>query len=263
MAPSKTRSHWQVTVAVWRALLLRESLARLFAGRLAWFWLCAEPVFHISYLLVIFSVVRVRHVGGIETVTWLMAGLIAFFMFRQTGTQCANGIHANRSLFVYRQVQPVDTVLVRSSLEAVLLLCVMVILVIGLGLTGFDTFPADPLTVVQAFFALWLLGLGYGLVSSVVSEILPDLDRILSFVMMPLYLVSGVVFPISALPQPYRGWVMLNPVAHGVEAVRLGFAPFYRAVPELSMTYLFAWALGGVFIGLALQRRFAKRLVTA
>jgi capsular polysaccharide transport system permease protein len=139
----------------------------------------------------------------------------------------------------------------------------MVILVIGLGLTGFDTIPADPLTVVQAFFALWLLGLGYGLVSSVVSEILPELDRVLSFVMMPLYLISGVVFPLSALSQPYRDWVMLNPVAHGVEATRLGFAPFYHAVPELSMTYLFAWALGGVFIGLALHRRFAKRLVTA
>lgn len=263
MTPSVIRNPLTVTFSVWKALLLREALGRLFSSRGAWFWLLAEPVFHMSYMLVIFSVVRVRHVGGIETPIWLMVGLVAFFMFRQTGTQGANGISANRSLFTYRQVKPVDTVLVRSALEAVLLLCVMVITMMGLGLLGLDALPANPLTVLQAFVALWLLGLGYGLVTSVVSELLPELDRILAFAMMPLYLISGVVFPLSAVPQPYRDWVMLNPVAHGIETARLGFAPFYHAVPELSQSYLFACVLVMLFAGLVLHQRFAEELVAA
>lgn len=257
------RTPLQVTFSVWKALLLREALGRLFSARGAWFWLLAEPVFHMAYMLVIFSVVRVRHVGGIETPIWLMVGLVAFFMFRQTGTQGSNGISANRALFTYRQVKPVDTVLVRSALEAVLLLCVMVITMTGLGLLGLDALPANPLIVLQVFFALWLLGLGYGLVISVVSELFPELDRILAFAMMPLYLISGVVFPLSAVPQPYRDWVMLNPVAHGIEATRLGFSPYYHAVPELSLPYLFACVLVMLLTGLVLHRRFAQRLVAA
>lgn len=257
------RSSFQVTLAVWKALFLREALGRLFSARASWFWLLAEPVFHMSYMLVIFSVIRVRHVGGIETPVWLMTGLLAFFMFRQTGSQGANGISANRSLFIYRQVKPVDTVLVRSALEAVLLLCVMAIMMAGLSLLGWNALPADPLKVLQAFFSLWLLGLGYGFISSVVSEIVPELDRILDFVMMPLYLISGVIFPLSAVPQPYRDWVMLNPVAHGVEAVRQGFSPYYHAVPELSQPYLWAFVLVTLFAGLVLHRRFAQRLVSA
>jgi capsular polysaccharide transport system permease protein len=263
MSAAAVRSPYQIATAVWKALFLREALGRLFAARAAWFWLLAEPVFHVSYMLVIFTAIRVQHVGGIETPIWLMTGLLAFFMFRQTGTQGANGINANRSLFIYRQVKPVDTVLVRSALEAVLLLCVMVIMLAGLWLLNWNPLPADPLTVLQAFFALWLLGLSYGLISSVVSELVPELDRILDFAMMPLYLISGVVFPLSAVPQPYRDWVMLNPVAHGVEAVRQGFSPYYHAVPELSQPYLWACVLIVFFVGLVLHRRFAQRLVTA
>lgn len=77
MSAVTVRSPLQVTLAVWKALFLREALGRLFAARAAWFWILAEPVFHMSYMLVIFTVIRVRHVGGIETPIWLMTGLLA------------------------------------------------------------------------------------------------------------------------------------------------------------------------------------------
>jgi len=56
---------------------------------------------------------------------------------------------------------------------------------------------------------------------------------------------------------------MLNTVAHGIEATRLGFSPYYHAVPELSLSYLFACVLVMMFAGLILHRRFAQRLVSA
>jgi capsular polysaccharide transport system permease protein len=104
--------------------------------------------------------------------------------------------------------------------------------------------------------------MGFGLVASVASELVPELGRVIDFVMMPLYLISGVILPLSTVPQPYREWLMFNPVAHGLEAARLGFAPYYHAVPELSTAYLYGSALVIVFLGLALHRRFALRLAT-
>ena len=79
---------------MYRALFLREALTRLMSGRAAWFWLLAEPVFHVSYMLFIFTVIRVRTVGGIDTVLWLIVGMLGFFIFRRTGTQVSNGINA-------------------------------------------------------------------------------------------------------------------------------------------------------------------------
>jgi len=251
-----------ITLSVLKALFLRETLSRLFSGRASWFWLLAEPVFHIIYLVLVFSVIKVRTVGGIDTTVWLITGMLAFFMFRRTGTQVMHAISANQALFTYRQVKPVDTLLVRGGLEGLLMIVITSILLSSAALFGHSVVPADPLAVLEAFFGLWLVGMGFGLVTSVASELVPELGRVINFVMMPMFILSGVIFPLSALPQPYRDWLLLNPVAHGLEAVRLGFAPLYHAVPELSIAYIYGFALASIFLGLALHRHFALRLVT-
>ncbi len=261
-APLPGRSALAITLSVWQALVLRESLSRLFGGRATWFWLLAEPVFHVSYLAFIFTVIRVRTIGGIETVLWIIAGILPFFMFLRTGTQVMNAVGANQALFSYRQVKPIDAVLVRGVLEGVLMMVVTIILLAGAGLFGHAVLPEDPLAVVEAFTGLWLLGMGFGLVTSVVTELVPELGRIIGLIMRPLYMISGVILPLSAVPQPYRDWLMLNPVAHGLEASRRGFAPYYHAVPGFSLAYVYGFALVLIFLGLAMHRRAASRLVT-
>jgi capsular polysaccharide transport system permease protein len=262
MPAYSARSSSIITMSVWRALFLREALARISSGRAAWFWLLAEPVLNIAYLLLIYTAIRVRTIGGIDTDIWLIVGMLAFFMFRRTATQVMNGINANQALFSYRQVKPIDTLLVRGALEAFLMSIVTVILLSGAALFGHPVLPADPLAVLEAFFGLWLVGVGFGLTTSVAIQLVPDLGKVIALVMIPLYILSGVMLPIAAVPQPYRDWLLLNPVAHGLEAARLGFAPYYYTVPELSIAYIYQFALVAIFLGLALQRRFALKLVT-
>jgi capsular polysaccharide transport system permease protein len=257
------RSSLTIILGVWKALFLREALTRLFTGRALWFWLIAEPVFHAAYLIFIFTVIRVHSVGGVETGIWILVGLLAFFFFRRTATQSKNGIGSNRALFAYRQVKPIDAVLVRAVLEIGTMAVVSTVLLLGMAFLGHDSLPADPLAVLTAFLGLWLLGLGFGLMTSVVSELVPELDRLINLAMTPMYFLSGVMFPPSSIPQPYRDYLLLNPVIHGIEAVRLGFAPHYHAVPELSLSYLFAFSLTLVFFGLAVHKRFEWKLVTA
>ena len=256
------RSPLSITLSVWRALLLREALARLFSSRAAWFWLLAEPIFHVLFLVFVFAVVRIRMIGGIDTTIWVMVGLLAFFLFRRTGTQVMNAVDANRALFTYRQVKPIDTALVRAVLEAWLMVVITALLLAIAGLLGHIPFPDDPLMVIGSLCGLWLFGLGFGLIMSVAGELVPELDRVVKLAMTPLYFLSGVIFPISAVPQPYRDILLMNPITHGLEATRLGFSGYYHAVPELSISYLYGSALCSIFMGLVLYRRFGLRLVT-
>jgi len=258
----KARTSTSIAFSVWKALFLREAVSRLSAGRAAWLWLLLDPLIQIVFLLFIFTVIRMRTVGGIDILVWLMVGMLAFLMFRRTGTQAQNAVGANQGLFTYRQVKPVDTVLVRAALEGFLTMLVAIILVGGAILFGIDAVPKDPLAVLEAFFGLWLLGMGFGLIASVAGELIPELDKVIGFAMTPLYFASGVIIPIASVPQPYRDWLLLNPVAHGLDAARLGFAPYYHAVPELSIAYLYGFALVIIFLGLALHIRFAAKLVT-
>lgn len=256
------RTPLAITLSVWKALFLREALSRAFTGRAAWFWLIAEPVLHVVFLMLIFATARIQSVGGIDMAIWLMVGLLAFFMFRRTGMQVMNAVDSNQALFAYRQVKPVDSALVRAGLEGFLMAIIIMILLSGAALSGLAVSAADPLGVINAFLGIWLFGLGFGLVMSVAIELVPELSRIIHLIMMPLYIISGVMFPISAVPQPYRDWLLLNPVAHGLEAARLGFSLHYHSVPELSVVYLHGFALVSVFLGLALYRQFGLRMVT-
>jgi capsular polysaccharide transport system permease protein len=260
-ATTTARSPLSLTLSVWKALFLREALSRVLRQRAAWLWLLLEPIVHIVIIMYITAAIRLRVVGGIDTAVWIMVGLLAFFMFRRPFQQAMNAVSANEELFTYRQVKPVDSVLVRASLEGFLMILITLILMTGAGAYGLAIVPADPLRVLQAFFAMWLLALGLGLIASVARELAPELGRLIGLSRHPLYFLSGVIFPIARIPEAYREWLMLNPLAHGLEAARLGFAPHYQAVPETSLAYTYGCALALLFLGLALHRRFALRLI--
>lgn len=257
----QVRSPMAVTWAVWRALVLRESLDRLFDMRAAWFWLLMEPVLHISFITFIFTVIRLRTVGGIDVTVWIVVGMLAFFMFRRTAMQVMHAVDSNKPLFAYRQVQPFDTSIARGVLEAFLMTLVSAIILTGAALLGHDVRPDDPLLVVVTVFGLWLFGVGYGLVASVLMALVRETEHILKIMMMPLYLISGVIMPISAVPQPYRDLLLFNPLVHGLELVRKGFSNYYHMVPGISMGYLYLWGIVSLFIGLVLYRRFTQQLV--
>lgn len=255
------RSALSITISTWKALFLREAVKRISAQRAAWLWVVFEPLSHIGLFLILYSTVRVRTIGGIDTIIWIVAGMLPYFAFRRTMVQCLNAVSANRALFAYRQVKPIDTVLVRAGVEGFLMLLVSIILSAGIALLHTAVLPDNVLQVMQGSFGLWLLGLGGGLMASVAVELVPEFERILAVVMYPLYLLSGVMFPIATVPLPFRDWLLLNPIVHGIETVRVGFAPYYHTVPGLEIGYLYGVALLAIFLGLMLHLRFADRMV--
>ncbi|MDH4865644.1 ABC transporter permease [Alcaligenes nematophilus] len=257
----QVRSPMAVTWSVWRALFLREALDRLFDMRAAWFWLLMEPVLHIGFMTFVFTVIRMRTVGGIDVMIWIVVGMLAFFTFRRTAMQVMHAVASNKPLFAYRQVQPFDAAIVRGVLEAFLMVLVSILILITVALLGHDVVPDEPLQVLAAMCGLWFFGVGYGLVASVLMALVRETEHILKILMMPLYLMSGVIMPISAVPQPYRDMLLLNPLVHGLELVRQGFSTFYHVVPGISMSYLYLWGVASLFLGLVLFRRFALQLV--
>ncbi|WP_350283311.1 ABC transporter permease [Nitrosomonas sp.] len=258
---AEIRNPLVVSFAVWKAIFLREALDRLFDMRAAWFWLLIEPVLHIGFLVFIFTVIRMRTVGNADVAVWIIVGMLAFFLFRRTAVQVTYAVDSNRPLFTYRQVKPFDPVLARAVLEAFLMSIISIIIIGTAILLGHEAWPYDALLVLQANLGLWLFGMGYGLVASVLMELVPEMEHVLKILMLPLYLISGVIFPLAAVPQPYLDLLMLNPVAHGLELARAGFFPYYHTVQGLSMEYLYAWGISSLFLGLILYRRFALQLV--
>lgn len=251
----------QSALSVWKALFLREAMVRMFGTRMAWCWLVVEPVANVLWLVLIFSIIRIQHVGGIETALWIVCGMLVFMTFRRTVSQVQNGVGANVALFAYRQVRPADVVLVRAAVEGASMFVISgTVFLVGAAI-GWMAWPASMWSVLEAFTAAWLCGLGLGMIFGVLARLIPEAERIINFLMTPLMMISGVMVPLGMVHEPYRGWLMYNPLAHAIEASRLGFAPYYHAASELDLSYAYQCALVLVFLGLALFRRFNQRLV--
>ena len=256
------RSSAEIMLSVWKALLLREATFRLFGTRAAWAWLLIEPLSHFAFLTFLFAVIRHRVVGGIDVAIWLILGLIGYFTFRRTANQMGAAIDANRALFTYRQVLPFDAIVVRGILEGLIMIAAFIVVTLVMFLFGYDVVPHHPLVVLGGFFGLWLLGASLGLAVAVLSELVEEARQIVSMLMMPLYFISGVILPVSAVPPQYRDILMINPVLHGVESMRAGFSSYYHAPEGLDLSYLYLWSGLFLAIGLLLYVRFAKAIVT-
>lgn len=254
------RSPGQVTWSVWKALFLREAVTRLTAGRAAWLWLLMEPISHVVILMLIFGLTSHRQSFGVPGPMFVMTGVLAFIMMRNAFSRSTAAVNANVALFAYRQVKPVDTVIVRAALEGFLLIIVALLLLSGAAMIGYSIVPHDPLAALLAFALMWQAGLGLGLVFSVGTFLVPEIGQVVDMLNRVLYFVSCVLWPSMLIPQPYQDWVMLNPFAHGVESLRKAFFFSYQAAPQTDLAYLAAFGQIAVFLGLSLHIRFAKRL---
>lgn len=257
----KVRTSWQVTKSVWYALFMREMISRMFGNRYAWFWLLAEPMMFIGAMVAIRSFIRVMSdIAGVDVVPWMIIGLTAFFMFRDGMTRAMGAVNANKGLFAYRQVKPIDTVLVRVFVEAVVHGSVIFLFIMTLMLLGFDMQPNNLVMALFAWFSLWLLGLSVGLILSVVVSIVPDLSKIVSVMTLPLMILSGGILPIQFMPYSVQQILLYNPILHGIEFLRLQYFNGYWSLSEIDVGYLYQWLMPMLALGLLLHLRFELKL---
>jgi capsular polysaccharide transport system permease protein len=249
---------------VWKALFLREALSRLAQDRIAWALLIVEPLTHVVLLMWVFSIgFRQRVLAGADVGIFIMLGILGFFLVRNIMNRALDAIDASEALFAFRQIKPVDTILVRAVLEGLLVCVLFLVMLGGAGMLGYPIYPADPLGALQAVGALWLAGLGLGLVLSVLGNLVAELARMVRLLFTPLYFFSAVVYPSAMIPPTMRDALLVNPIVHGLESLRLAFMPAYRVPPGIDLGYLVEFAVVAIFLGLALHIHFKSRLMTA
>lgn len=260
-APKGARTPWQVTRSVWYAMFMREALSRTMADRMGWFWMIFEPFALVAIMVGIRSFIRGdRLIVNAEFIPWMIAGMMGFFLVREGMLRGMGAIDANSALFAYRQVQPVDPVLVRNFLEGMLRTFVFLLFIVGGLLLGLDMYPDNAIRAMWAWVSLWSLGIGLGLVTSVAATLVPEVGRVIRMLSLPLLIISGVMFPLNQLPHWLLEYLMLNPIPHALETLRLGFFENYQVIHGTSMLYFWLVTLSLNALGLLMHLRFVDRL---
>jgi lipooligosaccharide transport system permease protein len=130
----------------------------------------------------------------------------------------------------------------------------------GLGILA----VSSALGIVGGWLALWVLpvvfviGLsfaGLGLIMSAMAKSYDFFNYYFVLVITPMFMLSGVFYPISSLPQALQGFVQVLPLTHAVELTRPLIAGRLPSDVLLHLAVLAGYAALGFAVAVRLVRR--------
>lgn len=237
------------------ALFIRELKTRFGDRRFGALWVIVEPSLHLIVILMVFSFIRSHTATQTPFELFLVVGILPFFLFRKIVTGLMSSIDQNKALFAYRPVKPIDTYISRLILETLIYSSIFLLILFVFGFfMGLDIVVYHPLMFLGVFSLLLLMGFALGIVASLIVSFFPTAKIIINALMLPLYFLSGVIFPVSIIPAQYLEYLLYNPVLHLIELLRESYFAHYPLIYGISLSYPFIVTLFVLFIGLYFYR---------
>jgi capsular polysaccharide transport system permease protein len=185
-----------------------------------------------------------------NAVLWMALGFVPFFMFSDIAIKAISGVEKNSELYFYRRLKPLDSLLGNTLLLSQIFGLLVLAFVFGVSLWEWQFAVQDIGHAVFLFIGISMLGFGVGLVTLIIGHRLPFVAWVVKMFLRRILLwTSCVFFSISFVPDVVRPWILWNPIAHGIELMRIAASPSYPA-PGVSAPYFWAWVVGSVGLGL-------------
>ncbi|MEP6583935.1 MAG: ABC transporter permease [Ginsengibacter sp.] len=209
------------------SLVRREFLLNYQQTVLGPFWLIFPPlVTLVTYILVFNKMVGIS-TGTIPPVLFYFSGIVLWNFFSDcwsgTSTTFKENAHLFSKVYFPRIIIPVSLVcthFLRFLLQFIFLLCI----------AGFYIFFRDLkvafnfwlLVLPLAIICVGLIGLGMGLLFSVLTAKYRDISNLVTLGVRLLMFVTPVIYPLTSIPQRWRILVEINPLTSFFEIFRKG-----------------------------------------
>ena len=258
---SVTRTRRFATLRSVMALLLREMITTYGRSPGGYVWAILEPVAGITLLVVVFSLMVRTPPLGTNFAIFYATGLVPFMMYMGISSKLSVALTFSRQLLAYPSVTFVDALIARFLLEFLTQLLVSYILVSSILLL-YDTQTALNLPVIAlGYLMLGALAFGIGTINCFLTSMFPLWARVWAVMNRPLLLISGIIFIPENVPEPYRGYMLYNPIVHVIGQIRKGFYPYYEAT-YASPLYVFGISLVLSAFGLVFLLRYHRDILT-
>ncbi len=232
------------------ALLLRELKTRFGEYRLGILWVFMGPLIQLSLFIVLLGYVYKRVMPNVDYMVFAASGISTWSMFKSVVTRGIASINANRALFAFRQVKPLDAFISRVFLEFLIYSAVYLVIVTTLAHLGHQFVFFKPLEFIICYICAFFIGSGVSLIIMSISITYKDVNKVIGVILWGGYFISGVIFPIKIIPAEYRVWLVWNPMLHIMELTRETLFPgFISSVGNFY--YLGISTIIIVFLGLS------------
>lgn len=190
-------------------------------------WHFLQPLLTTVIFTVVFGKIAQISTDGAPPFLFYMAGTIIWTYFAvvltDTSNTFINHAHIFGKVYFPRLAVPVATLfskLIAFLLQFVFFLGFLVYFkLLGAELSMNSWILITPLLLLM----MAMLGMGLGVIVSAVTTRYRDLTVVVGFGVQLFMYLSPVVYPVSILPEPYKSWMLLNPVAPILETFRHAF----------------------------------------
>lgn len=238
---------------VYRALLIREFITGYGRSPLSVLWAVAEPVIGIALLTVVFSQISSVAPMGSSYPLFYATGYLPYLFFTSIQTKAMNGLKLSKSTMSHAKITFVDVIFVKVLLQALIMTCVLIVVYGGVWWIYQPPERMDVSLMGVFLLMATFVGTGIGVMNAGIAVIFKPWEKVWGLLMRPLFLVSGVFYPFSAMPPSLQDILWWNPVLHLVgmnrQAVYQGYESGY-----ISLMFLLLVGILSSMIGFSLLR---------
>jgi len=239
---------------VWRDIKVRYKQTALGAA-----WAVIQPFFMMVVFSLFFGRLAKVPSDGIPYPVFTFCALLPWQLFANALTESSNSLVGNQNLItkVYfpRLVVPISAVL-----SGVMDFAIAFVMLLGLMLY-YGIAPTIAILTLPGFILFALLtALGVGLWLSALNVQFRDVRYTINFLVQFWLLATPVAYPSSLIPEKWRVFYGLNPMAGVVEGFRwalLGKAAPSGAMLLVSTVVVLAILVGGVYYFRRMEQLFA------
>ncbi|WP_110877227.1 ABC transporter permease [Franconibacter helveticus] len=180
-------------------------------------WTLLNPLLNMAVIATVFSIVMKFPIQNYAI--FLFSAVIPWTMFSNTISQCSMSLLANENLF--KKIYLPKQLFMTSSALSVLIdsLLSTVCLFIIAYFFGAKLSPALFFLPVS-FAILFFFSYGLGLIFSIVSVFLRDMQYLIGVLLQALYFMTPIIYPVDAVPEQYKWVFSWNPMYYFVDLFR-------------------------------------------
>lgn len=189
-------------------------------------WFILGPIFTVITYTFVFNKIANISTDGIPAPLFYLAGTTLWNYFQTCFNGTADTFTSNAGIFgkVYfpRLVSPISLII--SNLVKFTIQLGMFLLFWGYYLYNGAITP-NQYVFLLPFLVILMGGIafGMGIIISSLTAKYRDLTYIVSFGITLLMYITPVIYPVSAIPEAYKTFVLINPIAPIIETFRYGF----------------------------------------
>jgi lipopolysaccharide transport system permease protein len=181
---------------------------------LGYFWALLKPFALFSVLNFVFSSVFSGRGLGQEYYTLELITALMMFMFFSDGTSSGLQSLVSKSQLVTKIYVPRWTIIFASTINATLIYCMNLIVVVGFFL-WYGLYPsiASILFFIVNSVVIYILILSFALLFSPLFVKLRDLSMVWEVIVRVLFYATPIIYPLRILPDYIQQVILMNPMA--------------------------------------------------